>query len=743
VNRFHVGTDIGGTFTDMAVVDEAGGCELFKLPTTPEDRSQSVFDCFGLAAKHYGLTVRSFLERVVYFAHGTTTATNALIERTGAPTALLTTRGAGDALRIQRGTVSWASAGEESGHYSIRQWPVPLIPREAIFEVDERTDASGAEVVPLNGDQVRAAVARMRAAGIEAVAICFLWSFLRPAHEQQAAAIISAEWPAAFVSRSSEVAPVIGEYERSATTVVNAYLGPVVGRYVARLNRRLRQNGFAGEFTMLDSAGGVMSADSASSRAVELLISGPAGGLLASAALGTTLGAPDIITADMGGTSFDVGLVTGGRALVVTTAFDGGYHLAAPRVAVTACGAGGGSIASVDDSGALVVGPRSAGSVPGPACYGKGGVLPTVTDADVVLGIISPDRFLGGRMRLFPALATEAIRKHIAEPLGMTVPEAADGIRRVVDAQMADRLRAATIRQGRDPRDFVLFAYGGAGPAHAYAFAPDAGITRVVIPRTATVHSAYGALRADRFRLYQATDRQRTPAWADDPAVHLDVARINACFAALQDRCAADFGAGARADAGADGDAGVGGDAVRMDRFLHFRYRGQAGDLAVPVPGSLDLDSLRTLIADFHKRYEQVFGAGTSLPEAGLEIGVFRLEGRAFSPAASGAGWSRKPAGSLADARVDRRDAVFARPFSAGSAGSAGSADSVTGAVSADGPVTVDVYDGQLLPGGAMIAGPAIIDCPGTTVVVGPGQRAAADDDGNIVITAEDDSHDA
>jgi N-methylhydantoinase A len=694
--RFYVGTDIGGTFTDMAVIDDAGGRELVKLPTTPDDRSQGVLDCFALAAERYGLPVREFLERTQYFAHGTTTATNALIERTGAPTALLTTRGAGDSLLIQRGTASWASAGDASGHYSERAWPVPLIPRDAIFEVDERTDASGAEVVPLNAGQVLAATARMRAAGIEAVAICFLWSFLRPEHERQAAELIRAEWPSAFVSLSSEVAPVIGEYERAATTAVNAYLGPVVSRYVARLEHRLRTAGMRCEFTVLDSAGGVMSARSAGSRAVEMLTSGPAGGVLASAALGAALDAPDVITADMGGTSFDVGLVSGGRALVVTAAFDGGYHLAAPRVAVTAKGAGGGSIASVDDSGALVVGPHSAGSVPGPACYGAGGTAPTVTDADVVLGIIDPGRFLGGRMRLNRMLAEEAISKHIAEPLGMSIEAAADGIRQVVDAQMADQVRAATIQQGRDPRDFALFAYGGAGPAHAYAFAPDAGIGRVVVPYTATVHSAYGALRADRFRLYQATDRQRTPPWASDPAAYLDETRINECFAALAERCRADFG---------------GGDAPRMDRYLHFRYRGQASDLAVPVPGPLDADGVSALVADFHQRYEQIFGAGTSLPEAGLEIGTFRLEGRAPSPAAAAVNGNRPP-GTIDEARAGSRRVIFP-----------------------GGPAIVDVYDGELLPGGADIPGPAIIDCPGTTVVVGPGQRAAADRDRNIVIT--------
>jgi N-methylhydantoinase A len=697
--RFYVGADIGGTFTDVIVMDEAGVGQMFKLPTTPEDRSQGVLDCLGLAAAHFGLAPGEFTRQVAYFAHGTTTATNALIERSGAPTALLTTRGAGDSLLIQRGTASWASAGDASGHYSARRWPDPLIPRERIFEVDERVDSSGAEVVALNAGQVREAAARMRAAGIEAVAICFLWSFLRPEHERQAAQLIDADWPAAFVCMSCEVAPVIGEYERSATTAVNAYLGPVVSQYLGRLEDRLRGGGFTGEFTVMDSAGGVMATREAAARAVQMLTSGPAGGVLASAALGRAMSAPNIVTADMGGTSFDVGLVVDGQPLVVTSAFDGGYHLAAPRVAVTAMGAGGGSIAGVDEGGALVVGPESAGSVPGPACYGKGGIRPTVTDSDVVLGVIDPERFAGGRLRLRRDLAEDAIRKHVAAPLGMSVEAAADGIRRVVDAQMADQVRAATIQRGHDPRDFILFAYGGAGPVHAHAFAPDAGIGRIVIPHTATVHSAYGALGSDRFRLYQATDRQRTPPWADDPAAYLDPDRINERFGELEQRCRADFAAGP---------------GPSIVRYLHIRYRGQAGELAVPVPGPLAETSLAELIADFHRRYERVYGPGTSLPEAGLEIGTFRLEGRSPSPAPAAQGRGRSPAASREQARTGRRPVIFPA-----------------------GTVTADVFDADVLPTGCAVTGPAIIDCPATTVVVGSGQAAFLDADGTILLTAE------
>ncbi|HLI27490.1 MAG TPA: hydantoinase/oxoprolinase family protein, partial [Chloroflexota bacterium] len=539
--QFAVGTDIGGTFTDMVVVDQAGDVRVFKTPTTPQDRSRGVLDGFQLAAAEYGLSLEEFCRRVVYFAHGTTAATNALIERKGVRTGLLTTRGFGDTLLIQRAMGSWTGIGDASGHYSQRRNPVPIVEKRNIIEIDERIDFAGDEIVPLNGEQVREAVRLLRARGCEAIAICFLWSFVRPDHEQQAAAIVRDEWPEVFLTLSSEIAPVIGEYERTATAVINAYLGPVIHRYVQLLADRLREAGFAGDFAVMDSGGGVMQAHEAAQRAVNMLTSGPAGGVLASVALARRLGYRNVLTSDMGGTSFDVGLIVEGAPLVETFSQAGHYHLACPRIRVTAIGSGGGSIARVED-GSLRVGPESAGAEPGPACYGRGGTLPTVTDADVVLGIIDPDYFLGGRIPLRRELAEEAIRRAIVEPLGMTVAQAAAGIRSVADNQMADLLRKVTVEQGYDPRDFVLFAYGGAGPTHAYAFAREAGISTIVVPATATAHSAYGAVSSDQYRAFQLSDPQRTPPHARRASEHLDVARINAKFAELEARCRAAMG---------------------------------------------------------------------------------------------------------------------------------------------------------------------------------------------------------
>jgi N-methylhydantoinase A len=695
--RYWVGTDVGGTFTDMVVIDGAGAVRAFKCPTIPEDRSRGVMDAFALAADALGLALDRFCGACAYVAHGTTAATNALIERKGQPTALLTTRGFADTLLVQRAKGSWTGMGPATGHYSVRRNPAPIVPRELIFEVDERIDRNGETVVALDREQVRGIAGSIRCASVEAVAVCFLWSLVNDAHEQTAAAVLREELPGAFLTLSSEIAPVIGEYERTATTVVNSYLGPVIERYVGTLEGRLREAGFGGEFAVMDSGGGVLAAAEAAERSIGLLMSGPAGGVLASAALARRRGLRNVITADMGGTSFDAGLIVDGEPVIERVSVAGSYHLATPRVQVTAIGSGGGSIASVDADGLVHVGPESAGADPGPACYGKGGARPTVTDADLVLGIIDPGYFLGGRIALHADLAAEAIRREVAEPLGLSVEEAAAGIRRVADNQMADLLRKVTVEQGHDPRDFTLFAYGGAGPTHAYAFAEEAGIARVVVPGTATAHSAYGAVSSDRFRAFQISDPQRTPPMSARPQEHLDVARVNRRFRELEDRCRAALG---------------GGDGLSLRRVLSFRFRRQTHELPIPVPaGTLDAEDLGALVREFHTRYEQLYGEGTSLPEAGVELGTYRVEGRVPAPLQA-----------VGDAAPDGGGCDTAEPVRSG----------VRSVRFGDATVATSVYRGEGL--GGAIDGPAILELPGTTVVVGPRQSARLEPSGAIEI---------
>jgi N-methylhydantoinase A len=699
--RFSIGTDIGGTFTDMVVIEPSSGVRVFKTPTTPADRSLGVIEGFKLAAAEYGVSLEEFCRTALYFAHGTTAATNALIERKGEPTGLLTTRGFGDTLIIQRAMGSWTGIGDRSGHYSQRRNPVPIVDKRNIIEIDERLDFAGDEIVPLNVEQVREAARLLRARGCQGIAICFLWAFVRPDHERQAAAIVREEWPEVFLTLSSDIAPVMGEYERTATAVINSYLGPVINRYVGLLEDRLHEAGFGGDFSVMDSGGGVMHAREAAQRAVNMLTSGPAGGVLASVALAKRLGYPNVLTSDMGGTSFDVGLIVDGEPLVETFSQAGNYHLACPRIRVTAIGSGGGSIASVDDGGILVVGPESAGADPGPACYDRGGTRPTVTDADVVLGIIDPEYFLGGRIPLRRDLAEEAIRRVIAEPLGMTVSQAAAGIRSVADNQMADLLRKVTVEQGHDPRDFVLFAYGGAGPTHAYAFAREAGIGTIVVPSTATAHSAYGAVSSDQYRAFQLSDPQRTPPHSERASEHLDVARINAKFAELEARCKAAMGDDPN---------------LRLSRVLYFRFRRQTHELPIAVPGGvLTGDDVDRLAEEFHDRYERIYGKGTSLPEAGIEINTYRVEGRIPTPApVTAAPQVGEHHGSLEGTLLGRRDVDFGGQV-----------------------VTTSVYRGEDLPAGARLPGPAILEFPGTTVVVGPEQSAVMDGEGNVIIQVQ------
>jgi len=699
--RYMVGTDIGGTFTDLVLLEEGRRPRLFKSPTTPHDRSEGILNALALAADAVELPLSEFIGEVAYFAHGTTAATNALIERKGAKTGLLTTSGFGDTMLIQRSTTSWVGMGAATGHYSARKNPVPIVARDDIREISERVDAAGTELVALNEDEVREALRSLKAQGVTALSVSFLWSFLDPSHEDAIVRIAADEWPEVYLTLSHEVAPVIGEYERTATAVINSYLGPVIRDYMSNLEGRLRESGFTGDFSVMDSGGGVMRAQDAAQRSVSLLTSGPAGGVLATTAAAARVGLTNVITSDMGGTSFDVGLIIDGEPLVERRSEIGNYHLSIPRIKVTAIGAGGGSIAGVDEVGALVVGPESAGSVPGPACYARGGERPTVTDADVVLGIIDPTYFLGGRMPLDVELARQAIKTHIADPLGMTIEEAALGIRTVADNQMADLLRKVTVEQGRDPRDFAVFAYGGAGPTHASSYTAAAGISTLVIPPTSTVHSAFGAVTADRFRALQATDLQRTPSGEADPAAFFDLERLDASLTELQGRVHADLDNNPE---------------VSFVRSIHLKFRRQTHELPIVLPaGPVTLEVVRDAVDEFLATYERIYGKGTAIREAGLELNTLRIEGRV-------------EVAGLGDEVNEPEDAASATPTPIGSR---------TVTFLGHGGVDVPVYRGEDLGSGTAFVGPAILEFAGTTVVVEPKQDLRVDEFRNVIVNCE------
>lgn len=698
----YLGVDIGGTFTDLVLMDDSGTVTTTKALTTPGELETGVFNAIALVAEAKGMTTEALLAATQAFGHGTTQATNALIERDGAKTALITTRGFGDTLAMQR--LMGFTAGvpvDRIGWYSRRRYPQPIVPRRLVREAVERVDQAGKVLIPLDEVQLRQAVIELANEGVEAYAVSLLWSFRNPAHERRIGEIIREVAPDAYVSLSCDVAPVLGEYERGATTAMNSYLALKVVTYLRKVEDLLRGKGFRGAFNILNSSGGVVPAFEAANKPVLLVASGPTGGVMGSLQLGDMLGEKNIITTDMGGTSFDVAIIVDGRPLVSATHEAGGYHLAAPMVDITAVGAGGGSIATVVD-GQLRVGPASAGARPGPVCYGRGGTRATVTDADLVLGIYDADNFLGGRMALDFDGAVKAIREQIAEPLGISVQEAAAGIRRVVDSHMADTLREVTIGRGHDPRDFTLFAYGGAGPAHCAGFGAEMGVKRIVVPATSMAHSAFGGLASD---IHQTAEQSLVlvGGGGDAPLSQgLDPAQIQEVFGELEERCLA-----------AIGKAGIARDQAELKRSIDMRYRRQTHDLMIEVDeGPIDAVSIQAVVDRFEQTYEQVYGKGAGFREAGIALTTFRV---------SATGRTRKPTlrGPQAGAAQRPKKRALFEPMQMRE-------------------VEADIWDWQALPKEQRIAGPSVIEHPETTVYVGAGQVAWLDEIGNLIIELEE-----
>jgi len=689
-----LGVDTGGTFTDLVLMDSQGAIATAKASTTPGALEVGVIDAISQVADAHGTTVHDLLARVRAFGHGTTQATNALIERRGARTALITTLGFGDSLFIQR--LKGFTAGtpvDQLGWYSHRQKPEPIVDRNDVFEIPERIDQNGTPLLALNEDAVRAAVNEIRSRGITAVAVSFLWSFRNPEHEQRVGQILAEEGgDGLFVTLSCEISPVIGEYERTATAAMNSYLGPVMKRYLEKLEDELRRLGFRGNFAVLNSVGGVVAAREAANQAVSLLTSGPTGGVIGSRYLAEALGHENVITTDMGGTSFDVGLLINRRPAVSTVSEVAKYHLALPVIDITAVGAGGGSIAGVRN-GLITVGPRSAGAVPGPVCYGRGGTLPTVTDADLILGYLDPDAFLGGHMRLDAAAAAAAVKEHIADPLGLDVQTAAAGIRRIVDSQMADTLRELTIGKGHDPRDFTLYAYGGAGPLHCAAFGAELGVRQIVVPATSMVHSAYGALASDIQLSFQRSVLMTDSEWDEQ-----GVARLEDSFRELE----------VRARKAIANNEVV--ETITLTRTLDMRFRRQTHELIVRVPQTeLTVTSLQDIANAFERQYEDTHGRGSSFREAGIEITTVRVDatGKTNKPRLA----RHEPIGPVTRTSRPIYDTEQQR-F-----------------------VEATILPWQAMSAGEIINGPAVLRHPTTTVYVGASQRAHVDTYGNLLIT--------
>ncbi len=677
-----IAVDIGGTFTDVIVIDDATGrTHMGKALTTPADLRQGVMDGLGDAANSIGVDVRTLLGSASRVIHATTQSSNAVFSFSGARTAVLTTAGFGDTLLIMRasGRVAGLSVFERH-HYRATSKPRLLVDERDIFEITERVDARGLVVTPLDESQIRAVAQTLVERGYESVAVCYLFSHQNRDHERRTGDILRQAAPGLYVSLSAEIAPVMGEYERSATALFNAYVGPVIDRYLAGLEQTLEQAGLRQKLLIVQANGGV--ATVAQTIPIFTIESGPAAGVVGAAHLASRLGHDNVIATDVGGTTFKVAVIRAGTWSHSSQTVLNQYQLRLPMIDLASIGAGGGSIAWVD-GGRLRIGPRSASAHPGPACYGLGGDEATVTDADVILGYISPSAFLGGKMTLHPERAYQAIHERVALPLfGGDVVAAAAGIRRVVDSQMADLIRKSTLERGHDPRDFAMMAYGGAGPVHAASYALEAGCARLIVPYFATVHSAYGAALSDvRFSLQ----------FSEPIVLPEDPTRIEAIFARMERQ-------GGEALAAAD----VPESRREYHRWVEARYRRQVHQLRIPVPAIVDEAALKALAAGYGQEYERLFGAGSGLTNAGIELINYGVDaiGRVDK-----AGMEAMPVGGSASPISDRRIYCALR-----------------GAM-----VSSPVYDGPRLPAGARIEGPAIIEHPGTTIVVLSGQSARID----------------
>ena len=688
---YSLGIDVGGTFTDLVCADETGHTRTEKILTTVDNQALGVLNGIGKLATQYGLTEKEFLQQVSVIVHGTTVATNTMLEYNGANTGLITTAGFRDTIEIRR---NYKEAAFDI-HLSA---PYQIVPRRRRLGVTERIDYAGQVVKPLAEDEVREAVQRLVEMQVEAIAVCYLFAFLNPRHELRTREIIRETLPDVYVSLSSEVLPQVREFERLSTTLVDAYITPRLQKYLQRLDTELRERGFQGDIFIMQGNGGVVGLEQASTHGVQALLSGPASGVVAGAYLGQASGFKDVITVDMGGTSFDVCLVQNGRPKTGTDQWMSRYRVAVPFIDIHTIGAGGGSIAWVDEGGALRVGPQSARAHPGPACYGFGGQEATVTDADVVLGYINPDSFLGGEMQLNADAAREAIETKVAQPLEMGLLEAASGIFRIVNNSMSNSVRQVSLAKGYDPRDFALTAFGGAGAIHAGALVEELGIRTILIPKgTAPVLCALGDLLSDlrvsRVRSFYTRGSE------------VDLAAMNEQFHRMQEEAVILFGN--QQEQLSD----------TIAQFsLEMRYIGQTHEVMVPVVQSgetLSAQDMGTTIQGFHNLHEQLYTF--QKPEDEVEILNIHLDL---------VGVRSKP--DLQTATRGSQDAH----------GALKGARPVYSAVARD-YVETDIYDGDLIVPGHRVVGPAIIEEARTSIVLFTGQRATLDEHLTYVIEVE------
>jgi N-methylhydantoinase A len=693
--KYIVGVDIGGTFTDCVAMDEQGTVTLGKALSTPDDFAVGAVDAVRDAARNLGLGGENqLLGSTKFFFHACTVADNTLITRTGPKTGLLTTQGFGDTLLIMRGRTTEGLTESEAFRASTQSKPDPIIPRSLIEEVAERIDYKGSALIRLEAEEIARAVQSLIGRGVESIAIALLWAPANDSHERELADFIRHHYPSIYLSLSSEIAPYLGEYERTATTAFNAYVGPKIGAYLRRLGDVLQSKSLAREPLVMQAYGGVLGVNDTCKKAVGTIESGPAAGIMGSRNIGEQLGVSNVLATDMGGTTFKVGVIRDGAVEKDHKPILMRYQLFLSKIWVESIGAGGGSIVWIDpESGLLKVGPQGAGSSPGPICYGLGGAEVTVSDADLILGYLNEECFLGGRMRLMKEQALEGLEEKIARPMNMTVAEAASGIYRITNSHMSDLIRRATVERGYDPREFTLFAFGGAAPVHAGRYAAELGIKEIVVPVTASVHGAVGLVSSDVIYDYGRSERLSVPA---------DLKHVGEIFTGLVQRAMASLRS-----------AGFKDNEMKIVRSLDMRYRQQVHELNVSFPpgiAELTEQDLETIYGRFDEFYELTYGPGAGYREAGKEIMAFRVVaiGELNKPRLRKYPMEKNRA---AAALKTERKAYFEEEGDF---------------------IATKIYDYGRLGPGSEIFGPAIIETPITTIVINPNDRALMDEYYNV-----------
>jgi N-methylhydantoinase A len=687
VAQYQIGVDMGGTFTDAVVIDENGNLWADKASTTPSHLLDGLVGALEAVAAQVGVELDSLLAACDRFVHGTTIVTNSIAELRGARVGVLTTEGFGDSLRIARSPRS-----DARDHHL--QLNVPdIAPRDAIVEIPERVDKHGNIVTDLDVEACEKAIRYLvEDQQVESIAVTFLWSFLNDAHEQLAGKLINGLYPDVHVSLSSRIYPMIREYERSVTTVLNAFTAPKVARYVDEMTRALTARGLRVPVAFMQASGGSLSADEARETPIVLLDSGPVGGVVGANELAKELGIPNVITGDMGGTSFDTSVIADNRLTMSARSYVQSLLTGLTKVDVVAIGSGGGSIGWADPRGLLQAGPHSAGADPGPVCYGRGGDQPTVTDAMVSLGFIDPDYFLGGRAKLQKDASDEALRK-LGQQVGMSLEETAAAMYRVVVASMSNAVRGITVERGHDPRVFTFFAYGGATPLFLVDICRELGIRQALVPNASAVFSASGLLASDDLRV-----PSKSRFWS--PGQPVD--DVNAVLRDLEDSARRNLRTSGYAE-----------NEIVVQRFGDLKFQGQIFELTVPLPdGEIHQEALEELAERFPGMYEAEYGAGTAWVDAGVVMMAVRVEAKAST-------------------RKYRYDGGAASGISGGAADKARR----TVTLPATGrQVTVPVFDGDALPVGQEITGPALIEKKQTTIFLPDDSRGVLDTSRNLLI---------